>query len=85
MKLTRNRTASAAAGFAMHGMIESPLVRHINAQCQSLALYLHKPSGMRYAASLESAWSYELNPLYGHARHATLDDLADTEVWQRLI
>ncbi|AEB58832.1 hypothetical protein MDS_2801 [Ectopseudomonas mendocina NK-01] len=52
-------------------MIESPLVRHINAQCQSLALYLHKPSGMRYAASLESAWSYELNPLYGQARHAT--------------
>jgi hypothetical protein len=51
-------------------MIESPLVRHINAQCQSLALYLHKPSGMRYAASLESAWSYELNPLYGQARHA---------------
>lgn len=69
----------------MYGMIESPLVRHINAQWQSLAFYLHKPSGMRYAASLESACSYELNPLYGQARHATLDDLADTEVWQRLV
>lgn len=69
----------------MHGMIESSLVRHINAQCQPLALYLHKPSGIRYAASLESGRSYELNPLYGEARYATPDDLADAEVWQRLI
>ena len=46
---------------------------------------MHSASRLRYAASLESARSYELNPLYGQARHATLDDLADTEVWQRLI
>ncbi|MCY1270214.1 hypothetical protein D9M68_466840 [compost metagenome] len=69
----------------MNGMIESSLVRHINAQCHPLHLYLNRLSGVRYAATFESACRYELNPIHGEPLHASVDELANTEVWQQLL
>lgn len=68
----------------MNGMIESQRVQHINAQCQPLQIYLHKLSGIRYAATYESTCSYELSPIHGKAQHASLQELANAEVWQLL-
>ena len=69
----------------MNGMIESTLVQRINAQCHPLLRYLHKLNGVRYSAVYEAAGIYELNPIHGEPKHASLDDLANTEVWQRLV
>lgn len=68
----------------MNGMTESYLVQHINAQCHPLQLYLHRLSGIRYAASYESTCSYELSPIYGQPRHVSIKELANAEVWQLL-
>lgn len=68
----------------MNGMTESRLVQHINAQCHPLLLYLHRLSGVRYAAIYESSSSYELSPIYGRSRHATIKERANAEVWQLL-
>lgn len=68
----------------MNGMTESLLVQHIHAQCHPLQLYLHRLSGVHYSATYESSYSYELQPIHGQTRHATLKELADAEVWQLL-
>ncbi|QKE64063.1 hypothetical protein HNE05_12135 [Aquipseudomonas campi] len=68
----------------MNGMIESHLVQHINAQCHPQLLYLHKLSGIRYAATYESTCSYELSPIHGESQHASIQELANSEVWQLL-
>ncbi|MGE8100801.1 hypothetical protein [Pseudomonas fluorescens] len=68
----------------MNTMTESALVQRINAQCHPLMRYLHKLSGVRYLAAYDAAGSYELNPINGHAKHATDSELANTEVWERL-
>lgn len=68
----------------MNGMTESPLIRHINAQCYPLRLYLNRLSGVRYAATYESSYSYELSPIHGQSQHASMQELNDAEVWQLL-
>lgn len=68
----------------MNGMIESQRVQHINAQCHPLLLYLHKLSGIRYAATYASTCSYELSPIHGKSQHASIQELANAEVWQLL-
>lgn len=68
----------------MNGTTESHLVRPINAPCHPLLRYLHKLSGVHYSAIYESPYGYELNPLHGRSRHATVEELANAEVWQLL-
>lgn len=68
----------------MNGMTESQHVRHINAQCHPLLLYLHRLSGIRYLAIYESACCYELQPIHGESRHVSLEELGNAEVWQLL-
>lgn len=68
----------------MSGMTESRLVQHINAQCHPLLRYLHKLSGVRYAATFDSACNYELSPIYGKSKYVSVQELADSEVWQQL-
>nr|WP_319527895.1 hypothetical protein [Pseudomonas laurentiana] len=68
----------------MNTMTDSLAVMRINAQCHPLARYLNKLSGIRYSALYEQIGLYELNPLYGKVRHATDEELANTEVWERL-
>lgn len=68
----------------MNGMTESPHVQRINAQCSRPECYLHKPSGVRYSAAVETSDSYALDPIYGQSKHATTQDLADAEIWERL-
>jgi len=68
----------------MNGMTESPQVQRINAQCNHPECYLHKPSGVRYSAAVETGDSYALDPIYGQSKHATTQDLADAEIWERL-
>ncbi|MCY1279392.1 hypothetical protein D9M68_186690 [compost metagenome] len=68
----------------MNGMIESALVQHINAQCHPLVLYLHRLSGIHYLATYASDSTYELSPIHGQCKHASVRDLANAEVWQKL-
>ncbi|WP_324731166.1 hypothetical protein [Pseudomonas paeninsulae] len=68
----------------MNGMTESPQVQRINAQCSRPERYLHKPSGVRYSAADEAGDGYELAPIYGQSKHATTQDLANAEIWERL-
>jgi hypothetical protein len=68
----------------MNGMTDSIQVQRINALCHPLLRYLHKLSGVRYLAVYETAGIYELNPIFGKQKHATITDLADAEVWERL-
>ena len=68
----------------MSGMTESPQVQRINAQCNRPECYLHKPSGVRYSAADKAGDSYVLDPIYGQAKHATIQDLANAEIWERL-
>ncbi|MEF9671838.1 hypothetical protein QNM99_02825 [Pseudomonas sp. PCH446] len=69
----------------MNAMIESALVLRINAQCHPLLSYLHKLSGVRYLAVFEVVGTYELSPINGPSKHATVRELANTEVWERLL
>ena len=68
----------------MHGMTESPLIQHINAQCHLSMIYLHRLSGVRYSAIYESPYHYQLTPIHGEPRHVNTEQLADAEVWQLL-
>ena len=68
----------------MHGMTESPLIQHINAQCHLSMIYLHRLSGVRYSATYDSPYHYELTPIHGAPRHVSAEQLADAEVWQLL-
>lgn len=68
----------------MHGMTESPRVQYINAQCQISIIYLHRLSGVRYSATYDSPYRYQLTPIQGASRHVSAEQLADAEVWQLL-
>ena len=68
----------------MHGMIESPRVQYINAQCHLSTIYLHRLSGVRYSAIADSPSHYQLTPIQGAPRHVSTEQLNDTEVWQLL-
>ncbi|MDX1724734.1 MAG: hypothetical protein R3355_16665 [Pseudomonas sp.] len=68
----------------MSGMTDSSQVQRINAQCNRPECYLHKPSGVRYSAAFEAGDSYALDPIYGQSKHATTQDLANAEIWERL-
>ncbi|MCY1452741.1 hypothetical protein D9M71_696830 [compost metagenome] len=68
----------------MNGMYESTLFQCIDAQCQPLLRYLHKLTGIRYAAVSEAGGIYELSPIHGERKHASPEQLANAEVWQRL-
>lgn len=81
---SQGKAAFAATGVIMNTMTDSLAVMRINAQCHPLVRYLNKLSGIRYSALYEQAGCYELNPLYGKTRHATDEELANTEVWERL-
>ncbi|HSC84621.1 MAG TPA: hypothetical protein VLC30_13475 [Pseudomonas sp.] len=68
----------------MNGMTESYLVQHINAQCHPVLIYRHKLSGVRYLVTYTSSHGYELNPIHSQSRHASLKELDNSDVWQRL-
>lgn len=70
---------------AMNGMYDSTLLQRIDAQCQPLLRYLHKLTGVRYAAVSETGGIYELSPIHGERKHASPEQLADAEVWQKLV
>lgn len=69
----------------MNGMYDSTLCQRIDAQCQPLLRYLHKLTGIRYAAVSEAGGIYELSPIHGERKHASPEQLANAEVWQRLL
>ncbi|AYF90018.1 hypothetical protein SA496_22255 [Pseudomonas sp. JS3066] len=69
----------------MNGMYDSTLFQRLDAQCQPLLRYLHKLTGVRYAATSEADGIYELSPIHGEHKHASQDQLANAEVWQKLV
>ena len=68
----------------MNGTTASTPVPHTDAQHQPLRLYLNRLNGMHYASTFESAYRCELTPLHGKPLHASLEELANAEIWQQL-
>ncbi|MDH4559174.1 hypothetical protein E8F11_29080 [Pseudomonas sp. BN417] len=69
----------------MNEMYDSTLFQCIDAQCKPLLRYLHKLTGIRYTAVSEASGTYELSPIHGERKHASQEQLADAEVWQKLV
>ncbi|MDH4609959.1 hypothetical protein E8F12_15545 [Pseudomonas sp. BN102] len=69
----------------MNGMYDSSLFQRIDAQCQPLLRYLHKLTGIRYTAVAVAGGTYELSPIHGERVHASHEQLANAEVWQKLV
>lgn len=68
----------------MNTMTDSIAEMPDDEQRHPLLRYLHKLSGVRYAALYEALGIYELSPVHGKTKHATDKDLANTEVWEPL-
>ncbi|MCY1419377.1 hypothetical protein D9M71_349650 [compost metagenome] len=69
----------------MNGMYDSTLFQRIDAQCQPMLLYLHKLTGIRYTAVSEAGGIYELSPIHGEWKQVSQEQLADAEVWEKLV
>ncbi|AOE87513.1 hypothetical protein [Pseudomonas sp. TCU-HL1] len=69
----------------MNRTYDSTLFQRIDARCQPLLRYLHKLTGIRYAAVSEAGGIYELSPIHGERKHASQEQLANAEVWQKLV
>lgn len=46
-------------------------------------IYLHKPTGVRYAVVYSNNGAHELHPVSGPCKYATDESLANAEVWER--
>lgn len=68
----------------MSNAIEPSFAPHTHAQNLPRLLYLNRLSGVRYAATFESAYRCTLKPIHGETLHASLEELDNAEVWQRL-
>lgn len=57
--------------------------RLIEQQLLGVAIYLHKPTGIRYHLAYTVGGTNELHPISGACRYATDEQLANTEIWER--
>ncbi|WP_342245695.1 hypothetical protein [Pseudomonas sp. OTU5201] len=68
----------------MNGTYDSTVFPRIDTQCQTALCYLHKLTGIRYAVVYLASDVYELSPIHGEQKHASQEQLANVEVWQKL-
>lgn len=47
-------------------------------------IYLHKPTGQRYAVVYRVAGLNELHPVSGQCRYASDEQLRNSEIWSRV-
>lgn len=65
-------------------MTKSATQRRIEQLGDGRERYLHKPTGKRYAVTLEIGGTLELDSISGSATYTTREKLNDAEVWERL-
>lgn len=69
----------------MSGLGTSAVQRSIEKQLahHSLPVYLHKPTGKRYALILEAGGTVELRGIFGESTYTSREKLNDPEIWER--
>lgn len=69
----------------MTGLGTSAVQRRIEKQLghHSLPVYLHKPTGKRYALIMEAGGTVELQDMQGYSTYTTSEKLANAEVWEK--